>query len=106
MDDSKIIIDVVSDTPPADSTQTISLLRGLCKNSFEIKTSIKSALSKTSFNDVNSTQLSGKGNCKVTKEFLADSLLSIIKMIDAVDPIINTDYRSTNPSHQYWWFDE
>ena len=91
MDYSKLIIDVVSDTPPADSTQTNSLLRRLCKKSFEIETSITSALSKTSFKNVNSTQLSGKGNCKVTKEFLDDSIFSIHKIIDAVDPIINTE---------------
>ena len=35
--------------------------------------------------------MSGKGNCKVTKEFLADRLLSINKMNDVVDPIINTE---------------
>ena len=91
MDYSKLIIDDVSYTPSANSTQTNSLLRRLCKKSFEIKTSIASALSETSFNDVNITQLSGKGNCKVTKEFLADSLLSIKKMNDVVDPIINTE---------------
>ena len=91
MDENDIIIDVVSDTPPADSSQSLSLLRALCKKSQEIKFSITSALSKTSFSDVSSTQISGKGNCKVTKEFLAENLLSLIKMVDTVDPIINSE---------------
>lgn len=85
------IISVTSDSHPVDISQTLPLLRSLCRNSLEIKTKLTSTLSKTSIDDVTTAQLSGKGNCKITKQYLADSLISLIKQVDAVDPLINSE---------------
>ena len=90
MNDTQII-NVVADTPPADTSQILPMLRRLCSKSLEIKTKLTSALSKTSFDDITPAQMSGKGNCKITKEFLAESVISLIKQVDSVEPVINSE---------------
>ena len=83
-------IDVEADSLPANLSETLPLLRGLCAKSLEIKTKLTTTLSKPSFHDIIPSSMSGKGNCKITKEYLAESIISLINMVDAVAPIVNT----------------
>ena len=84
-------IDVEADSLPANLSETLPLLRGLCAKSLEIKTKLTTTLSKPSFHDIIPSSMSGKGNCKITKEYLAESIISLINMVDAVAPIVNTE---------------
>ncbi len=84
------IVNFVEKIPPADISEAVIMLRGLCAKSLEIKTQLTSSLSKSSFYDITTAQLSGRGNCKVTKEFLAESIISLITLVDKVEPIIST----------------
>ena len=85
------LVDIVGTTPAAETSQALPILQKLCSKTLEIKTKIISSLSKTSFDDVAATQMSGKGNCKITKEFLAESIISLVKLVDTVEPIINSE---------------
>ena len=85
------LISVTSDSPPTDPTETLSSLRILCGKSSEIKLSLTSSLGKASFSDVAAPQFCGKGNNKVTKEFLGENIITLIKLIDAVEPVINME---------------
>ena len=100
--DNTLIVNVVADTYPADISQTLPMLRILCSKSLEIKTKLTSTLSKTSFDDITPAHMSGKGNCKITKQFLAESVISLIKQVDSVEPLINSEppilYVSTSSS--------
>ena len=99
---SSQVVDIVSDDPPADLGQALPMLQEISAKSQEIKSKLMSTLSKTSFDQITIEHVSGKGNCKITKEILAGSLFSLIKLIDAVKPIIDSDppilYTCTNPS--------
>ena len=101
MDNSQII-NVTSDAAPAELGQALPMLREISAKSREIKSNLTSTLSKTSFNQITIEQVSGKGNCKITKETLAGSLFSLIKLIDAVETVIDSDppilYTCTNPN--------
>ena len=89
MADMEIDLDVSIDTPPPDTSTFVANIRNLCDKSREIKHSITSLLSKSSFSDVSVSMLSGQGNSKVTKYILAENLLSLISIVDKVDPVIN-----------------
>ena len=85
-------LDITSTTSNTTSTPGVTLntlLKGLCNKSGQVKGDICSALSKTGFSDVQATDIAGKGKNTVTKIFLTENILTLIRLIDAVDPIIN-----------------
>ena len=90
MDDESV--NVTTLPPVNDPAGTLTtILGGLCNKAKVVKSTICSALAKTSFSDVTTAQLVGKGNNKVTKEYLADNLITIVKLIECIAPIVNAD---------------
>ena len=99
-------IDVES-SPPIDAAaiaQTFkSLLKGLCNKGKQIKTEVCSAFSKTNVGDIQAKDMCGKGNTKISKEYLADNILTLVSLVDMIDPIVNgyppqLDLEKTNES--------
>ena len=68
-----------------------------------IKTDICKALSKSDFNDVVVEDMTGRGNNKISKDYIAKSVISIIKAIEGcLNPVIEDktfyDYANNNDS--------
>ena len=83
-------IDVLSTPQLADPVSTMTtILNGLCNKVRQIKTEVCSTLSKTSFNDVKVEHMHGRGNTKFTKEYLANNLVTLVGLVDCIDPIVN-----------------
>lgn len=88
MGDDKV--DITTTLPVVDPTKTITtIMGGLCNKARQIKADICSALSKTHFKDVRAADMCGKGNVKVSKELLASNVITLVGLIDCIDPIIN-----------------
>lgn len=62
-----------------------------CSVSLKIRDTINSALGKTSFSEVTASQMIGKGSIKVTKEFLAESVITLTRLAESLDPIVNAN---------------
>ncbi len=80
-------VSVTSDTLPSDPGDTLDNLFKLCTKSTEIKSSVMYTLGKTKLGDVTVENL--KKDSRITKTFLGESLLSIIGLIDVVQPHVN-----------------
>ena len=94
MEESGSNIDVTSSashTIHTEGTKSLStLLNTLCNHSNTIRNHVTLSLSKTGFEDIDPSKLSGKGSTKVTKEYLAGSLIEFIKIVDGIDSIVNS----------------
>ena len=80
----------VNQTSEQDDTLK-TILSTFCSVSLKIRTNISSALGKTSFSEVESSQMIGKGSTKVSKEYLADSVINLTRIAESLDPIINAN---------------
>ena len=76
-------------TLPSPDVQLSALVKTLCDKSAKIKADICSLLSKTGFSDVSASDMSGRGNTKVTKLFLAERVISLIESIDNVNDFMS-----------------
>ena len=87
-----ITLDVTTSTTTSTPGTTLTtLLKGLCNKSGQVKSDICSALSKTGFSDVIATDIYGRGKNAVTKQYLTENIITFIRLIDCIDPIINAD---------------
>ena len=75
----------------ASAQKLKTLLVGLCSTGKHIGTVLCSALSKTAVSDIQAKEMCGKGNTKVSKELLAENVLTLVRQIDLIDPIVNGD---------------
>ena len=96
-------IDVESTSSPAPKStiaaiqRLTSLVKRLCKKGNTIKSDICSALSKTSITDVQPKDMTGKGNIKISKDFLAENILELLKYTTALYPIVQKYLRLNWP---------
>ena len=73
-----------------------SLVKELCMKGNTIKSDICSVLSKTSLKDVQSKDMTGKGNIKIIKDFLAENILALLKYTTALNPIVHDEISQTD----------
>ena len=73
----------------AAGCQLKTLFTALCNKSNEVKGTMCSLLSKSDIADVTSGDMCGSGKTKVSKKFLADSVLAFINLVGSIDPVIN-----------------
>ena len=91
------VIDVESTTGSAPRSTVAavqhltSLVKELCNKSNTIKSDICSALSKTSLKDVQLREMTGKGNIKISKDFIAENILALLKYTTALNPIVHEE---------------
>ena len=94
MDDSnekseEEVIDVETSSDTVSSTRKLSnLLADLCDESTSIKDALCSSLSQTSLQNISANNMCGQGKNKVKKEYLANSVLSLLRITEAITPII------------------
>ena len=94
MDDSnekseEEVIDVETSSDTVSSTKKLSnLLADLCDESSSIKAVLCSSLSQTSLQNISANNMCGQGKNKVKKEYLANSALSLLRITEAITPII------------------
>ena len=95
-------IDVESTSSPAPKStiaaiqRLTSLVKRLCKKGNTIKSDICSALSKTSITDVQPKDMTGKGNIKISKDFLAENIFELLKYATALYPIVQDEISQTD----------
>ena len=96
------VIDVESTTSSAPKSTVAavqhltSLVKELCNKGNTIKSDICSALSKTSLKDVQPKDMTGKGNMKISKDFLAENILALLKYTTALNPIVHEEISQTD----------
>ena len=96
------VIDVESTTGSAPRSTVAavqhltSLVKELCNKGNTIKSDICSALSKTSLKDVQPKEMTGKGNIKISKDFLAENILALLKYTTALNPIVHEEISQTD----------
>ena len=61
-----------------------------------IKSDICSAMSKTSLKDVQRKDMTRKGNMKISKDFLAENILALLKYTTALNPIVHEEISQTD----------
>ena len=93
MDDSneksEEVIDVETSSDTVSSTKKLSnLLPYLCNESSSIKAVLCSLLSQTSLQNISANNMCGQGKNKVKKEYLANSVQSLLRITEAITPII------------------
>ena len=110
MGDDNTIVDITS-TPHLQAQTLMSHLKGLCSKAVQIKADICSSLAKTSFRDVIVKDMIGQGNAKVKKEFLADNVIALVRLVDLIDPFVNGEVSAlleadqlpkTNNNHEQY----
>ena len=113
LDENDNLVDIRKIPTPLEETDTInvssitpakyqlnklkSTLQAIQDKTINIKNIITSALGVTSFSGVESDHIIGRGSTKVTKKFLADSLISLIKVVDEIEPISNVSLDVNSP---------
>ena len=94
MDDSnekseEEVIDVETSSDTVSSTKKLSnLLADLCDESSSIKAVLCFSLSQTSLQNISANNMCGQGKNKVKKEYLANSVLSLLRITEAITSII------------------
>ena len=84
------LINVSSNSPSAESISALKVgISKICEESVKIRNRMTSALGKTSFDEVITSQLIGKGSTKISKEFLADSVITLNRLIESITPVAN-----------------
>ena len=68
-----------------------SILTTFCSTSLKIRNTITYGLGKTSFSEVAANQMIGKGSTKISKEYLADSVITLTRLAETLDPIVNAN---------------
>ena len=84
-------VNITSDSVVHNSDQNDSLksiLTSFCTSSLQIRTTICSGLNKTSFSEVSADQMIGKGNTKLSKEYLANCVITLARLAETLDPIV------------------
>ena len=88
-------VDVISLPSTCKSLKTFTEnLKILCKTASEIQYMITSGLSKTSFEGVDASQMVGKGSQKVSKEYLADTVIKLVRLIEPINSVVNSDVQN------------
>ena len=99
-DGGEIDVESTSSSTPKSTIAAIqrltSLVKRLCKKGSTIKSDICSALSKTSITDVQRKDMTGKGNIKISKDFLAENILELLKYTTALYPIVQDEISQTD----------
>ena len=70
-----------------------STIKKLCTNSIKIRDHISSVLRKPCFSEVSAIQMIGKGYVKVSKEYLAESVVTLTTLGEILDCI-----ETSNPA--------
>ena len=84
-------LDVTNVSTPTEMSKTFhAALTDLLNRSRSIRETITLSM-KLSFNELTASDLSGKGSTKITKDFLAGSILSLVRLADIVEATPNTD---------------
>ena len=93
MGETDNVIDVTTTKLQADEAANTltTIVGGLCNKTTALKAEICSTLAKTSFTDVAVTDMHGRGNTKFSKEYLASNLITLIELIDCINPIVKAD---------------
>ena len=92
--DSDGIINITSQSIPQISEHNDTLkncVTKFCSISHSIRDNICSALGKTSFSEVSADHMFGKGTTKVTKEFLAKNIITLTRIAESLDPIVDAN---------------
>jgi hypothetical protein len=79
-------IEITKDDTPDQGGRFRTLLTALCDHTTHLTTEICGRLGETGLSAVNPAQLIGKGNTKFPKEYLATSLLTLLKIADHIAP--------------------
>ena len=99
-DGGEIDVESTSSSAPKSTIAAIqrltSLVKRLCKKGKTIKSDICSALSKTIITDVQPKDMTGKGNIKISKDFLAENILGLLKYTTALYPIVQDEISQTD----------
>ena len=88
-EDCEEVIDVESSSDTVSTTKKLSsLLSDLCNEGNSIKTVLCSLLSQTSLQNISADDICGQGKTKVKKEYLANSVLSLLRITEEMTPIV------------------
>ena len=93
MGETNNVIDVTTTKLQADEAANTlnTIVGGLCNKTTALKAEICSTLAKTSFTDVAVTDMHGRGNTKFSKEYLPSNLITLMELIDCINPIVKAD---------------
>ena len=96
-DGAEIDVESTSSSAPKSTIAAVkvkhltSLVKKLSIKGNTIKSDVCSALSETSLKDVQSKDMTGKGNIKISKDFLAENVLALLKYTTALNPIVHDE---------------
>ena len=93
-------IDVLSllTSPESETGQNFNMsFNDLLNKSRSVRETLTLSL-KSNFNDMTADELSGKGTTKITKHFLAESVLSLVRLVDTLEAKSNTELCNSSPN--------
>ena len=83
---------------PTSQTSLSTLMKSLCEDSTTTRSHLCSVLSKSKFENIVVTDISGSGNTKVRKDYLAKKLIELLTNIEEINkslnPVFNCDTLS------------
>ena len=88
-EDCEEVTDVEYSSDTVSTTKMLSsLLSDFCNEVNSIKTVLCSSLSQTSLRNISADDMCGQGKTKVKKEYLANSVLSLLRITEEMTPIV------------------